>query len=97
MQGLITKAQSGFFWVRTEAGQVVVCHLRGRLKQHRQASDLAAVGDQVEISLQPDGKGMIETVAPRTRVLSRRAPGNFGVRFGAWRQSGTSSAEADRS
>lgn len=75
--GLVTKAQSGFFRVHTAGGDVV-CHLRGRLKQRRQSSALAAVGDQVEISVQPDGTGMIETVAPRTRVLSRRAPGGNG-------------------
>lgn len=82
--GLITKSQSGFFRVHTAAGDDVVCQLRGRLKQHRQASALAAVGDQVEITVQSDGKGMIETVAPRTRVLSRRAPGGNG-RGGAGR------------
>ncbi len=75
--GLVTKAQSGFFRVHTAQGDFV-CHLRGRLKQRRQSSALAAVGDHVEISLQADGKGMIETVAPRTRVLSRRAPGGYG-------------------
>ena len=77
LPGLIIKSQSGFFWVRTEAGDFV-CQLRGKLKQRRQATDLAAIGDRVEISLQADGAGMIETVAPRERVLSRRAPSGYG-------------------
>jgi ribosome biogenesis GTPase len=77
LPGLIVKAQSGFFWVHTEQGEFV-CRLRGRLKQRRQASDLAAVGDRVEITRQPDGTGMIEAVRPRTRVLSRKAPGGYG-------------------
>ena len=77
LPGLIIKSQSGFFWVRTEAGDFV-CQLRGKLKQRRQASALAAIGDRVEISLQADGSGMIETVAPRERVLSRRAPSGYG-------------------
>lgn len=77
LPGLITKSQSGFFRVHTDSGDFT-CQLRGKLKQRRQATDLAAIGDQVEVSLQPDGTGMIEIVAPRTRVLSRRAPGRGG-------------------
>ncbi len=84
--GLVIKAQSGFFWVHTDQG-TVVCQLRGRLKQRRQASALAAVGDRVEITPQPDSTGMIERVAPRTRVLSRLAPGGYG-RSGARRDEG---------
>jgi ribosome biogenesis GTPase len=74
LSGLIVKSQSGFFRVHTASGDYT-CRLRGKLKQRRQSTDLAAVGDRVEISLQPDGTGMIETVAPRTRVLSRQAAG----------------------
>ncbi len=77
LSGLIVKSQSGFFRVHTDRGDYT-CRLRGRLKQRRQATDLAAIGDWVEISLQPDGSGMIEAVAPRTRVLSRQAPGRGG-------------------
>jgi len=76
ISGLITKAQSGFFQVHTERGDFT-CHLRGKLKQQRRGTALAAIGDRVEISLQEEG-GMIETVAPRVRVLSRQAPGRGG-------------------
>jgi ribosome biogenesis GTPase len=75
--GIVLKAQSGFFTVRTEAGDFV-CHVRGRLKQKRQASDLIAIGDHVEISTQAPGKGMIESIAPRQRALSRRASTGYG-------------------
>jgi ribosome biogenesis GTPase len=77
LSGLITKAQSGFFQVHTDQGDFT-CHLRGKLKQTRLSSDLAALGDRVEISTQGAGQGMIEQVAPRTRVLSRQAPGRAG-------------------
>jgi ribosome biogenesis GTPase len=76
LPGLIIKAQSGFFQVHTERGDFT-CHLRGKLKQQRRSTDLAAIGDRVEISLQEEG-GMIESVAPRVRVLSRQAPGRGG-------------------
>ncbi len=81
LPGIILKAQSGFFTVHTEAGDFV-CHLRGRLKKQRHAkrADLAAIGDRVEISVQAGqrGKGMIEAIAPRQRVLARRAPTGYG-------------------
>lgn len=75
--GLIIKAQSGFFTVHTEAG-TVVCKLRGRLKKERRPSVLAAVGDRVTITCLPDGTGIIESVAERTRVLARRKPSPKG-------------------
>src|SRR5579859_286806 len=77
LAGLVIKTQSGFFRVHTEEGDFT-CQLRGKVKQRRQSSNLVAIGDRVEISLQPDGTGMIESVAPRTGVLSRRAPGRGG-------------------
>ena len=82
LPGILLKAQSGFFTVRTDAGDFV-CQLRGRLKKRRQDTDLAAIGDRVQVSVHPDGTGMIEEIAPRERVLSRRAStggGRGGVR-----------------
>lgn len=77
LSGVILKAQSGFFTVHTSAGDFV-CQLRGKLKQHRQHADLAAIGDEVDIESLPDGTGMIERIAPRRRVLARRAPSPYG-------------------
>jgi ribosome biogenesis GTPase len=77
--GLIVKAQSGFYAVRTGRGDIT-CQLRGRLKKTRVATNLAAVGDRVTITLQADGSGAIEEVLPRVRVLSRTAPSTGGRR-----------------
>lgn len=71
--GLVVKALSGFFTVRTAVGDVVSL-LPGRLKKGPRGSDLAAVGDQVTISLQPDGTGIIEQVAERKSALARARP-----------------------
>ena len=73
LAGLITKAQSGFFTVHAKGGPVV-CRLRGQLQEKRLDTDLAALGDRVTFLLQPDGTGIIETIAERTRVLARRTP-----------------------
>ena len=77
LPGIILKAQSGFFTVHTEAGEFI-CKLRGKLKKQRQRTDLAAIGDRVQIHVHPDGTGTIEEIAPRERALSRRAPTGYG-------------------
>jgi ribosome biogenesis GTPase len=84
--GLVVKAQSGFFTVRTDGG-TFVCQLRGRLKRIRRPTDLAAVGDRVLILPLADGNGSIEEVLPRGRCLSRRAVGAGGRTRGTRRES----------
>ena len=52
--------------------QDVSCGLRGRLKKDRkQVTSLVVVGDNVEVTLLPDGTGMIDSVAPRRTELAR--------------------------
>ncbi len=78
LPGTVLRQQSGFFQVQTDRG-VVVCQLRGRLKKGPIEGDIVAIGDRVEISLQPDGTGSIETVVPRQRALVRLDPRPKGV------------------
>ena len=77
LNGLVIKAQSGFFTVHTEEGDFI-CRLRGRLKEEWRDTDLVAVGDRVRISLVEESggmlEGMIEEVAERERALARLAP-----------------------
>ena len=79
LAGVILRARSGFYTVRTDDGRDVECRLRGRVKKDRQATDLAVIGDRVEVSLSPDGSGMIEEVAERSSRFSRRQPGPRGT------------------
>jgi ribosome biogenesis GTPase len=76
--GLIVRSQSGFFTVQTESG-LLTCHLRGRLKQGKHVGDIAAVGDRVLVTCQPDGTGSIESVEPRRSSLVRLDPRPQGV------------------
>lgn len=78
MRGTVLRAQSGFFWVKTDEG-VLECTLRGRLKKERQASDIAVIGDEVEITRVTPTTGAIEEVMPRHTKLARRAAGSRGV------------------
>ena len=78
LSGLVTKTQSGFFTVKTPAGDVV-SHISGRLKlpekePEKYSSDLVALGDRVTIEKQEDGSGVIVSVEERHNVLSRVAP-----------------------
>jgi ribosome biogenesis GTPase len=88
-QGLIIKAQSGFFTVEmsprrhaegpaSSGGDArqgfVVCQLRGKLKQGRPKGDIAAIGDKVQITVLPDGSGVIEEVEERERAIVRLDP-----------------------
>ncbi len=78
MQGLIVKAQSGFFWVETGEG-IIVCQLRGKLKQGRAKGDLAALGDKVDITILDDGSGVVEFVHERKQAIVRLDPRPGGV------------------
>lgn len=76
--GLIIRAQSGFFDVKTDDG-VITAKLRGRLKKERMETDAAALGDRVTVRRTEDDKGVIESIEPRERVLSRKAPGRSEI------------------
>src|SRR5262245_58766825 len=78
MQGTVLRAQSGFFWVQTDAG-VFECTLRGRLKKERLSTDIAVVGDVVKITQIAPDKGAIEAVLPRRTKLARRAAFTKGI------------------
>jgi hypothetical protein len=67
IEGLVIKAQSGFFTVHTEEGDYV-CRLRGRLKEEWKKTDLVAVADLL-------GHENVETTAryARSTMADRRA------------------------
>lgn len=72
IEGRILRAQSGFYWVETSQG-VLECRLRGRLKKVALNSDIAVIGDMVNVEIVSPGYGAIEEVFPRTTRLSRVA------------------------
>ena len=73
LQGLIIKAQSGFFTVETSQG-FIVSQLRGKLKQGRATGDIASIGDNVRVTVLVDGSGVIEEVEKRKRAIVRLDP-----------------------
>lgn len=77
-RGLVIKAQSGFFTVASGEG-LVICQLRGKLKQGRAVGDIAALGDRVQFTLLADGSGVIENVEERKQSIVRLDPRPQGV------------------
>jgi ribosome biogenesis GTPase len=75
LNGLVVKTQSGFYTVQTAEGHIT-CQLRGTLKQSRKLTELCVIGDRVSIEILEDGSGVIVSVEPRERVLSRVEPGS---------------------
>jgi ribosome biogenesis GTPase / thiamine phosphate phosphatase len=80
--GLVLRARSGFYTIATDEGDLVEARLRGRVKKERQSSDLAVIGDRVEVERLPDGTGAIASIEPRRTRFSRRQPGPRG----SWRE-----------
>ena len=78
VHGIVLRARSGFYTVRTDDGRDLECRLRGRVKQERGDSDLVVIGDRVALAVLPDGDGMIESVEARRTRFSRRQPGPRG-------------------
>ncbi|MGF1506819.1 MAG: ribosome small subunit-dependent GTPase A [Anaerolineae bacterium] len=86
LDGLVTKAQSGFFAVETPIGDIT-SQVRGRLIKERLNTDPVALGDRVRIFLTEKYEndtvvlqGMIEEVLPRARAFTRQMPAPGGRR-----------------
>ncbi len=81
VHGLVVREQSGFFGVEVPDRTIYTCRLRGRLMEEAQSSDIAAIGDRVQISVIDAETGTIEAVEERKNALSRavRTEGNRGA------------------
>lgn len=78
--GLVVKTHSGFYTVQTDK-HLVICQLRGTLKQASKKTELCVIGDRVKIEIAPDStstlRGTITSILPRERVLSRVEPSAY--------------------
>lgn len=71
-RGLVVRNDGPRMWVGL-GSEEIPCVLRGKLKREAQrVTSLVVVGDEVEISRQPDATGVIETILPRRSELSRQ-------------------------
>jgi len=68
--GLVIKSISGFFTVQAGDEQIIA-RIPGRLRKQKRGSTLIAIGDSVTVSVNADGSGSIEAIAPRKSALAR--------------------------
>ena len=74
-QNRIVKALSGFYYVQTPDG-VVECRARGRF---RKEGLTPLVGDFVQITREPNGKGTVDEILPRRNSFLRPAVSNIDL------------------
>ncbi len=77
MTGIIIKALSGFYYVKTQEG-IYTCKARGSFRQ-KGVSPL--VGDRVEITASPDFTGAVDSIYPRKTQLERPPVANIQKLF----------------
>lgn len=74
MTGTIQKALSGFYYVDVGGQNPIACRGRGKLR-HQKVTPL--VGDRVEITISPDGSGMVDEILPRKNQFRRPMVANI--------------------
>ncbi len=79
VEGTVIRGHGKSFIVRCQ-GQEFFCEIRGKLKFIARSTTPVAVGDNVTITLNADGSGIIETVAERATMFCRPAKGLIGRR-----------------
>lgn len=75
MQGLVIRNTGSWYTVRTDNGQLLDCKVKGtfRIKGIRSTNPVA-VGDLVQVTLQPDGQtGLINAIQDRRNYIIRKA------------------------
>ncbi len=75
---IVIRSYGQYYDVRTPTG-ILLCTARGSVKRERRKTTPVAVGDRVEVTATGPGEGVIESVAPRRRALSRLARGTEDV------------------
>jgi len=74
MKGTIIKGIAGFYYVKTADGRLIECKARGKFRFDELTP---MVGDMVEIAIDDNGKGVIDSVMPRKSQLTRPAVANI--------------------
>ena len=77
LKGIIVKALSGFYYVKTDE-RIVECKARGVFRKKEFAP---LVGDYVTISITDENRGVIEEIAPRKNKLVRPPVANIDRLF----------------
>ncbi len=83
MKGLITKATGSWYQVLLDNGESVSCRLPGKFRlDDEKVVNPVAVGDNVDVTLEKDGSGVINRIGERKNKLVRKAThGRRGIQL----------------
>ena len=74
-KGKIIKSTGSWYEVELEDGRHVDCRIVGKFRLHGQKlTNPVAVGDEVEIELEDEEKGLIKKILPRKNYVVRQSP-----------------------
>ncbi len=73
-QGLLLKGIGGFYYVQTEAGELLTCKARGKF---RSIHETPAIGDRVEVDIPREGYSVLFRILPRKNLLVRPPVANI--------------------
>lgn len=73
-QGLLIKGIGGFYYVQTDAGELLTCKARGKF---RNIHETPAIGDRVEVDTPKEGYAVVSRILPRKNLLVRPPVANI--------------------
>lgn len=75
-RGVIYKALSGFYYVKSRAPELIECRARGKFRQEK---TVPLVGDRVVFTPTEEGRGIIEKILPRKNIFLRPPVANIDL------------------
>lgn len=73
-EGTVIKSTGSWYSVRTDAGEVYACRIRGKIRlQGIRTTNPVAVGDRVEIEIRAEEAPLIMRICPRKNYIIRRS------------------------
>lgn len=74
-QGLVIRSTGSWYEVESETGEIISCRIVGKFRlMGKKFTNPIAVGDEVMIELEADGKGIIKEICDRRNYVIRQSP-----------------------
>ncbi len=75
IKGTVIKSTGSWYNVRLEDGNVLECRIIGKFRLGKlKLTNPIAVGDEVKVAVENEGKGMIKEILPRKNYVVRQSP-----------------------
>ncbi len=78
LKGKVIKSTGSWYQVELENGEHIQCRILGKFRLNGlKLTNPVTVGDEVELDLEEEGKGMIKNILPRKNYVVRQSPRNL--------------------